>query len=57
MMTQAATNGHVPSEMIEAELSENQDSLQGELNGNGVVKSLIGGDEANARHSVGFRRH
>ena len=45
MMTQAATNGHVPSEVIEVELSENRDSLEGELNGNGVVKA-VGRDEA-----------
>lgn len=45
MMTHVVTNGHVSSEIIEVELSENRDSLEGELNGDGVVES-VGGDEA-----------
>ena len=37
MMTHAATNGHVSSEGIEVELSENQDSGEGIMKENGIV--------------------
>lgn len=38
-MTHGVTNGHVSSEVIDVELSEKQDSLEGEFPGDGVVES------------------
>lgn len=38
-MTHGVTNGHVSSEVIDVELSEKQDSLEGEVPGDGVVES------------------
>jgi segregation and condensation protein B len=45
MMTHAVTNGHVSSEIVGVESSENQDPLEGVMNGNGVVE-VAGVDEA-----------
>ncbi len=42
MMTQ--TNGHVSSEVVEAGLTENQDSLDTPVNGNGVGENTIDDD-------------
>jgi segregation and condensation protein B len=41
MMTQAVTNGHVSSEVVEVALPEDQISLEGGMNGNGAVESEI----------------
>lgn len=38
-MTHGVTNGHVSSEVMDVELSESQDSLEGEVPGNEVVES------------------
>ena len=42
MMTHALTNGHVSSEVVEVELTETQDLLEVEANGNSVGEQVDG---------------